>query len=186
MDDLQQLEEKNQMIRRLIQNWDHPTLRLFVLDFGSWIDRIMEWNAYHIGMIKTIPNWNIISPTQNQKKFTLQRLDCAKYPPSVAVACATLPNSNSNNNNRCTTCIRNRLSIDGMHWCMESIAGRVLATTACLIECSLLQHHRHHHLMRECERRCNDDFMSMKPAADIIKSYNNQERGEQPQHHTII
>jgi hypothetical protein len=37
LDDLQQLEQKNQMIRQFVHNWDHPTVQLLVLEFGQWI-----------------------------------------------------------------------------------------------------------------------------------------------------
>jgi hypothetical protein len=178
MDDMQQLQEKNQMIRQLVHDWDHPTLQLLVLDIGPWMDLVTEWNARHMGMITTSTMDDMADPMSNdlkKKNFTLQRLGCGKYPPSVAMVCATLPKKNNHNDDHCShTCIRNQLSIDGMHWCMESIGGRVTAATACLIECSLLfpKHKLQQQLVRQCEHRCNDDFMSMKPAADIIKTYN--------------
>jgi hypothetical protein len=153
---------------------DHPWTKQI---HPSWMDLVTEWNARHMGMITTPTLDDMADPIGNnfkKKNFTLQRLGCGKYPPYVAMVRATIPSNINHNDDRCShTCIRNRLSIDGMHWCMESIGGRVTAATACLIECSLLfPKHTLQQLLRQCEHRCNNDFLSMKPAAEIIKAYN--------------
>ncbi|KAG7339392.1 hypothetical protein IV203_006488 [Nitzschia inconspicua] len=159
MDDLDQFHQTNDMIRRFVKEWNHSTVTILLLDFGRWVDRLVHWNAQHMLQMDVVRDAN----------YTLQRLGCfKKFPPSLAVACATLENRTD------CTCVRNRLSIDGMHWCMESMGGRILAATACLIQCSLLsqrQYHQHHHHHQSCEQRCNDDFMSLKPASTIIESY---------------
>ena len=127
-----------------------------MLDFGNWVDQLMEWNARKSLHVDLSVN----------KNYTLQRLGCFKFPPSLAMACATLENRTE------CTCIRNRLSIDGMHWCMESMGGRILAGNACLIQCALLPRATH----RSCEKRCNDDFMSLKPARAIIESFSKNQQ----------
>jgi hypothetical protein len=152
LEELQQLHQTNTMIRQFVNNWNHPTIKVFLLDFGRWIDQLVEWNAQN-ALFMDISSAN--------KNYTLQRLGCVKYPPSLAMACATLENRTE------CTCIRNRLSIDGMHWCMESMGGRILGGTACLIQCSLMPQAEH----RSCEKRCNDDFMSLEPARTVIESY---------------
>jgi hypothetical protein len=32
---------------------------------------------------------------------------------------------------------RNMISMDGLHWCLEYIGGRVMAAMACLLQCPL-------------------------------------------------
>ncbi|KAG7363964.1 hypothetical protein IV203_037166 [Nitzschia inconspicua] len=161
MDELQQLHRTNDMIRRFVKEWNHSTVTVLLLDFGQWVDQLVHWNAQHM-----------LQMDVRDTNYTLQRLGCfKKFPPSLAVACATLENRTD------CTCIRNRLSIDGMHWCMESMGGRILAATACLIKCSLLSqrqyqyHQQQQQSQQSCEQRCNDDFMSLKPASTIIESY---------------
>lgn len=55
-----------------------------------------------------------------------------KYPPSLAMSCI-----NKVSPGECK-CIRNMISYDGMHWCMESMGGRIVAEIACLLQCSLV------------------------------------------------
>jgi hypothetical protein len=117
---------------------------MLLLDFGGWIDKLVDLNARQLGMIDT-------------KDYKLDRLGCLKYPPSVATACATLTNRTE------CTCIRNMISIDGMHWCMESLGGRITAAMACLLRCSLTPKNQH----VQCAQRCNDEFMSLKPAIEL-------------------
>jgi hypothetical protein len=170
IEELQKLRETNRMIRDFVNAWDDPTIpNILLMDFGGWIDQLIDVNARLMGMDRTASN------------YTLERLGCfKKYPPSVAQVCSTLDDRTD------CTCVRNMMCIDGMHWCMESLGGRIMAGTACLLRCSLVSagepdevdsnhDQRTVHATRrktkeaqlECERRCNDEFMSLKKASSL-------------------
>jgi hypothetical protein len=134
------------------------------MDFGGWIDKLVDLNAKEMGMNQTYAN------------YTLERLGCKRFSPSLAVACATLEHRS-----KCE-CVRNMISVDGIHWCLESLGGRVVAATACLLQCSLLtvpdlefnsmgdnSSHRPmtKEIQRQCEQRCNDEFMSLRKASAL-------------------
>jgi hypothetical protein len=74
------------------------------------------------------------------------------------------------------------MSIDGMHWCMESLGGRIMAATACLLQCSFIAigssdkndidngnvtKMKTKQAQLECEQRCNEEFMSTKKAQSL-------------------
>jgi len=133
------------------------------MDFGGWIDKLVDLNAKDMGMDISYAN------------YTLERLGCHKFAPHVAMACGRLENRTE------CDCVRNMLSFDGLHWCMESLGGRITAATACLLQCSLLEgpdseiestgdnssSHRSmtKAIQRGCEQRCNDEFMSIGKAS---------------------
>ena len=81
------------------------------------MDQLIERNALSIGMDMSVPN------------YTLGCLGCAKYPPSIAQIHAKCIPVNSCN------CVCNHLTNDSMHWCMEMVGGRFVASTASLLVC---------------------------------------------------
>lgn len=150
------MHETNQMIRELVKaSWGDPNLPdLLLMDFGGWVDQLIEFNARLAGM-DTQPN-----------DYTLARLGCLKFPPSIAVACAE-----SNVTTGSCKCKRNIISIDGMHWCMETMGGRIIAGFACLMQCSLLileGNDDKHRILGTCQQRCNDEFMSLNKASSLV------------------
>jgi hypothetical protein len=89
---------------------------LLLLEFGDFVDSLMEWNARLMGFDTSVAN------------YTMEQLG-EKGKPSIAQLCSTrVPVGSS-------TCERNSISLDGMHWCMETIGGRVFAGTSCLLAC---------------------------------------------------
>jgi hypothetical protein len=169
-DDLDQLRRTNEMIRELVHNWNHPKLpTVLLMDFGRWTDDLIQLNAELAGMDVSAP-----TSSSNNSNYTLARLSGSKFPPSIAMACSKAVAEGSK------SCQRNMLTIDGMHWCMESIGGRVVAAIACLLQCSLLQVEPkaaapsastssseispRPKQLSACEDRCNQQFMSMTKA----------------------
>mmetsp|Transcript_24286 Transcript_24286/g.26084 ORF Transcript_24286/g.26084 Transcript_24286/m.26084 type:complete len:544 (-) Transcript_24286:3431-5062(-) len=157
MEDLIELSETNLMIRDLVEaSWKNKELPdLLLMDFGGWTDKLTNLNARLAGMNQTAAN------------YTLERLGCARFPPSIAMSCVHQVNKGS------CTCTRNMLSIDGMHWCMETLGGRIIAMFACLLQCSLLPQENNSNnddkikIFRGCQTSCNDQFMSLREASSL-------------------
>ena len=64
-------------------------------------------------------------------------------------------------------CIRNKISTDGIHWCIETLGPRYAASIACLLGCVYNGEGesatKNNDDVRTCERECNDQFMSLTP-----------------------
>jgi hypothetical protein len=160
MEDLRLLNEKNTLIRDFVRKWEKSVdagsgvEHLLLLEFGDFVDSLMEWNARLMGFDTSVAN------------FKMEALSCragSGFNQSIAQVCSTrVPVGSS-------TCEKNSISFDGMHWCMETIGGRVFAGTSCLLACAFNNETRDDSTtsttttaIRQCEKRCNDDFMSLK------------------------
>lgn len=156
--DLQDRLEVNSLIRQVADSYDAAktddtyTTQVTVLDFARWTDQLMEYNARSIGKISDMEMMG------KNRSFALDRLGCRKYPLSIAQGCAMLVQPGECN------CQRNRVSHDGMHWCLESIGGRFVAGIACLLSCLVSYQPQHFSFqqLRTCEQQCNARFMSMQ------------------------
>jgi hypothetical protein len=149
IEQLRELEKVNGMIRELVANYNNlkgksGMRHVLLMDFGKWADELTDLNSRLAGLDKTASN------------YTLKRLGCAKFPPSIAMVCAEPPVEDKS-----CTCIRNLVSIDGLHWCMETIGGRVTAAIACLLRCPLSTDNDED--LKTCEMTCNERFMSLEP-----------------------
>lgn len=68
-------------------------------------------------------------------------------------------------------CTRNAIMYDGLHWCMSSVGPRYHAGLSCLLGCAYNRENKEgitsvedDNIQREqCERSCNDQFMSLLP-----------------------
>jgi hypothetical protein len=158
MEDLNDMRETNRIIRDVVEaSWGNPDLPdLLLMDFGGWTDQLTELNARLAGM-----------DTKSNANYTLTRLGCAKFSPSVAMVCVekeVKPKSCS--------CTRNVMSIDGMHWCMETLGGRIIGGMSCLLRCSLLINgtdpDTKRRVLGNCQQRCNDQFMSLREASSLV------------------
>jgi hypothetical protein len=156
MEDLRLLNETNTLIRNFVRKWEKSgdagssgVEHLLLLEFGDFVDSLMEWNARLMGFDTSVAN------------YTIEALERGKQ--SIAQVCSTRVKVGS------STCELNSISLDGMHWCMETIGGRVFAGTSCLLACAFNKETRDGSTtsppttaIRQCEQRCNDDFMSLK------------------------
>ena len=170
MVDLRLLNEKNTLIRDFVRTWEglvgSGVEHLLLLEFGDFADSLMEWNARLMGFDTSVAN------------YTMEALSCCPgrgYKHSIAQLCSTRVPVGTNK------CDGNSISVDGMHWCMETIGGRLFAGTSCLLACAFNDETRDRSTtsattttIRQCEQRCNDDFMSLKPvdiSSDAEKYY---------------
>jgi hypothetical protein len=162
MENLRLLNETNALIRDFVRKWEKSgdagsgVKHLLLLEFGDFVDSLMEWNSRLMGFDTSVTN------------YTMERLRWSKHSRSersIAQLCSTRVPVGS------IRCERNSISKDGMHWCMETIGGRVFAGTSCLLACAFNNETRDGSTdsattsttaIRQCEQRCNDDFMSLK------------------------
>jgi hypothetical protein len=167
MEDWRLLKEKNTLIRDFVRNWDSSggarssgVKHLLLLEFGDFADSLMEWNARLMGFDTSVAN------------YTMETLAAPRrggFTKSIAQVCSTRVPVGTKN------CDGNSITGDGLHWCMETVGGRFFAGTSCLLACAFNKNETRDEststtstttgttAIRQCEQRCNDDFMSLKP-----------------------
>lgn len=133
------------------ENGTDSVQHVMALDFGRLTWMLISWNAKLLGMTRPL---DIVYA---RKVGTFDLND--PFPPSEVHVCSRRMNPKS----RFGECLRNHLSYDGMHWCMETIGGRVNAGLACLLSCAHngeVDYTIERHLqVQECATRCNNLFM---------------------------
>jgi hypothetical protein len=144
--------------------------RVMILEFGHLMDELMALNARLMGYDTTDSQY-IMDRLGNAWNNSIPFV-CGERVKAVTTVDDTTQKTKVV---RPTTCATNRLTYDGIHWCMESISGRVLAGLACLLGCF---HNRNDTAvanngnagpdetkvaaMQQCEQGCNIEFMSLE------------------------
>ena len=178
----------NVIIRDVAMNWEsirhgdgsgekkRGVKYILVQEFGQFTNEILWKSAQHLGIYNNITSLDSDTEEPNGwelsgSSFLLDRLPLAKrkWPPSIPMVCAQPPGVNEKSN----ACIRNRISSDGIHWCIETLGTRYSASIACLLGCvyngddSTKRERKNGDTdLRECERECNEQFMSIKPVEE--------------------
>jgi hypothetical protein len=152
LEDVRQLKDTNNMIHKLSQDWPlegkHGVDHVQVLDFASFGDSLMEWNANLMGMDTSSANYTLESLKDRSNRGRSIAQVCVKRVPDQS-----------------TQCEFNAFSMDGLHWCMERLGGRFVAATSCLLGCIYNQNNNANEsstTIKACEKSCNDQFMSLK------------------------
>jgi hypothetical protein len=147
--DMRLRELTNQRLQHFVDNWEvgrSGVNHMMVLEFGEFISSWMENNARLIGF-----------DTSNRRDhYALETLLSGFNPSvskSIAQMCAKRVPAGSKD------CERNSVSVDGMHWCMSTIGGHVVAGLACLLGCAF--NPVEHGSLPDCAKACNERFMRL-------------------------
>ena len=186
----EQLIKVNQIIRDIAANWVPDSSGdgvQWVLknEWGNFTNQIIWNNAKHLeseGRPLGTKQYNISIPDftkhdgweKRNVGFLFERLTRGSeyWVPLISMVCDSrvvlekghdIPSS----------CIRNKISPDGMHWCTETVGARYSASIACLAGCVYNGNELNrkekdtspNRLMnlQKCEQSCNDQFMSLVP-----------------------
>lgn len=155
-----------------------PGVNMAMFDVGNLSYELLERNACHLGMINddnidiARMNVSVLSEIFIGHRVTLPR---TQHTASIAQVCAEkVPHLSQD-------CPRNSFALDGIHWCSETMNGRMHAGMACLLGClhndkdvdedsaQNTPDRRQSSLVssRHCERTCNEQFMSLKPIPSL-------------------
>ncbi|KAL7572504.1 hypothetical protein ACA910_000329 [Epithemia clementina (nom. ined.)] len=215
-DDLTRLYEKRRLLHSVAQRWtDLQALKrqanpkskvdavqtVLVLDFAKLTDELIERNAQLLGMnISDKPGYLLESNGvwARDSRYTHHTAQVCGAPPNKIPATNIYQNTEGNQrmssnkssnpkNQTPSPCIFNSISKDGMHWCFETIGGRVFAGLACQLACvypkqryssqsdlvrssSSISNNSNgnncNHMpstVGECAQACNDKYMSLNP-----------------------
>ena len=152
----------NQLIHEVANEWKPPkdgqdgVQYVLVQEFSDFTSKILHENGKHIGYNTTSNN------------FFFERLvgGSTSWPQSIPMVCANKPKDNLD-----SECQRNKISPDGIHWCVETLGPRFTASIACLLGCVYNERPPDSTpeglaSVRKCEKDCNDQFMSLKRVPD--------------------
>ena len=165
----------NDIIRTIAQNWKPPASEgdgvkyVLVQEFGMLTNQILWLNAQHIGYNITIPDFTKNDGWEKQgSEFLLHRyqgIKSMRHAPSIPMVCAYhIEDPFSIENKTAGQCFFNRISRDGMHWCVEALGPRYSASIACLLGCVYNgKGPSNSGDLRKCEQECNHQFMSIVP-----------------------
>ena len=186
------LNKLNEDMRSIARNWhlrrnengegrENGVQHVLVQEYGNYYNHIIWTNARHIGYNVSSPLLATQETFDNEgPKFLYDRLnDGGQWSPSIPMVCADQTSLGPDR----AKCNRNYLFSDGMHTCPETLASRYAASLACLLGCVYNNNHNKQQRaiitkesendtsvenhdeegMRECERECNEQFMSVMP-----------------------
>jgi len=152
-DDLALLAQRNEMLREYVRSYDGYNNtgvdNVLILDFGRLGDSLTEWNARLLGY----------NNTNNSDDYLFERLQCCPrrgFQRAIAEVCAERVEAGSEE------CPRNGFSLDGLHWCSETLNGRLNAGISCLLGCLYNGDAKEDLSIHMCEKQCNDRFMSLQ------------------------
>eukprot|EP00571_Detonula_confervacea_P003101 CAMPEP_0172318500 /NCGR_PEP_ID=MMETSP1058-20130122/35066_1 /TAXON_ID=83371 /ORGANISM="Detonula confervacea, Strain CCMP 353" /LENGTH=569 /DNA_ID=CAMNT_0013033349 /DNA_START=6 /DNA_END=1711 /DNA_ORIENTATION=+ len=163
--------EINQMIRDIARNWPSSSSKVgenngirtvLVQEFSNYTSQVIWSNAKHIGLYNgSMPDF-AQNGWEQTGDFLFDRLSISgKWPPSKAQVCVSRKFWVNDHGEQCHL---NRISVDGSHWCVNSLGPRHSASIACLLGCVFNgENNKAMEEIRECEQKCNDQFMSIVP-----------------------
>jgi len=171
------IQRVNEMIRQIARTWkfsptnDLSSVRwILVQEFGNFTNQMIWTNAKHIGYDVDL-NFSVNGWEGVNADFLLDRFEQVSkfsYSHSKPMVCAERPNGIN-----AQSCVYNKISPDGMHWCSPILGPRYSASVACLLGCvyngelSYLVERETYNIMNEsirvCEDECNQRFMSLVP-----------------------
>ncbi|KAL9182202.1 hypothetical protein ACHAXT_012854 [Thalassiosira profunda] len=169
----------NEQIRDIALEWNASAADevrwVLVQEFGNLTNQILWRNAKHIGYNITMPDFSQSNGWERQgSEFLLHRYHGIKgnqqHAPSIPMVCAYhIDQPFSTKNETAGQCFFNKISRDGMHWCVETFGPRYAVSVACLLGCVYNgggPDVAGDAGVRRCEHECNDRFMSLTPVEE--------------------
>eukprot|EP00571_Detonula_confervacea_P001713 CAMPEP_0172331712 /NCGR_PEP_ID=MMETSP1058-20130122/62066_1 /TAXON_ID=83371 /ORGANISM="Detonula confervacea, Strain CCMP 353" /LENGTH=554 /DNA_ID=CAMNT_0013048981 /DNA_START=388 /DNA_END=2049 /DNA_ORIENTATION=- len=165
----------NHMIRDIARSWEATqpgkVRWLLVQEFGNFTNQILRMNAEQLLMTNSsTPDFSQEGWELKDADFLLKRLSSETFWfPSICMVCAERTYAHINEKkNEVQDCIRSKISRDGAHWCTETLGPRYSASVACLLGCVYNGNEpsinaQDVEMVRQCEKKCNDQFMSILP-----------------------
>ena len=154
------VEKINEYVHEIASNFK-PTS----VDGVQWI-MVQEWSRFTSAILRE--NGLSMGYNTSSNDFFFERLVGGEtsWAQSVPMVCANRPKDNLH-----SECKRNKISPDGIHWCVETLGPRFTASIACLLGCAYNERppdrtQRGVSRLKRCERDCNEQFMSLNRIGD--------------------
>lgn len=150
------MEERNELVRTFARNYsttENSTMSVRdveFLDFARYSKLLIETNGASLGI-------------SSNETYSLRLT--SKWKHVIAQACGQHIPWKGNSR----VCRPNMFSVDGMHWCQETVHGRITAGQACILGCIYngrdgdAGRKEQRVRVRTCSEQCNLKFMSLDP-----------------------
>mmetsp|Transcript_37845 Transcript_37845/g.81694 ORF Transcript_37845/g.81694 Transcript_37845/m.81694 type:complete len:479 (+) Transcript_37845:29-1465(+) len=152
----------NEIVHDIARSWEPPSdgedgvKWVLVQEFSNFTSAVLNENGKHIGY----------DVSSNAFYFERLKGGTTNWAQSIPMVCANKPKDDMDSD-----CKRNKISPDGIHWCVETIGPRFTASIACLLGC--VHNERPPEATAEglesvhrCEQECNNRFMSLVPVEE--------------------
>ena len=180
LDDWEGIQKVNEMIRQIAKSWEFSPTKgisvrlILVQELANFTNQLIWTNAKHMGYDVDL-DFSINGWDGMKASFLLDRFErVSKYfwPPSIPMVCSKRPNVTN-----VRSCVQNKISPDGGHWCTPTLGPRYSASIACLLGCVYNGESGYllgvvdtfkivNKSVRVCEDECNQRFMSLVPVDD--------------------
>eukprot|EP00590_Aulacoseira_subarctica_P008449 CAMPEP_0172417956 /NCGR_PEP_ID=MMETSP1064-20121228/4453_1 /TAXON_ID=202472 /ORGANISM="Aulacoseira subarctica , Strain CCAP 1002/5" /LENGTH=339 /DNA_ID=CAMNT_0013156559 /DNA_START=376 /DNA_END=1395 /DNA_ORIENTATION=+ len=164
-------ENKNALIERVVAEYVPPSLKNnsysteYFESYGTPLAKsggrqhVMLLPVHHLTDALIHVNGQHLDIPENETMA--YRLKTNLWDQPQAVVCGKLEPKDS------YTCQPNRISIDGIHWCPNAVAGRINAGMACNLNCFFHDKNVGEMLnvkwLEQCSQECNEQYFSLKP-----------------------
>lgn len=174
IDMITELEAVNNAIFNYSNSYEYVDNKIsvqnvLVMDVAKFSYELFAHNAAALGMITNRTDTIDQSLKNNSIAHLLNpllenRTKCCndKFPQIIGFTCAEKSFNTDD-------CVKTRYSRDGMHWCMDEVGGRINGGFACLLKC-IEQESNVSEQLRECEKQCNDQFMSLRSMGSTVSN----------------
>lgn len=181
-DDWERVIQINGFIRDIVHDWtprsEDAVQWILVQEFANLTNQMLWHNAIHIGYNTSLPDFSFPGWESAGSDIFLHRHKALKeirFEPSIPMVCAHhIDQPFTTKDEPAGPCLFNRISRDGMHWCVESLGPRYSASIACLTGCvyngniyngnKKITFDRSTSLkLRQCEQECNERLMTVSP-----------------------
>jgi hypothetical protein len=148
---LVEMQSTNKMIREFAAKWtmEHAQKRVehvMALEFGEFTLELIEWQGRLLGFNTTSYDYLRKKAINLSLQRSLPAVWWCQNPPENGTCAAAPP-----------------IIADGqIHWCMETLGGRISAGISCLIGCAHNSPRRSAAAVVQCSRECNSKFMSLR------------------------
>ena len=180
LDDWEGIQKVNEMIRQIAKSWEFSQTKdisvrlILVQELANFTNQLIWTNAKHMGYDVDL-DFSINGWDGMKASFLLDRFErVSKYfwPPSIPMVCSKRPNGTN-----VRSCVQNKISPDGGHWCTPTLGPRYSASIACLLGCVYNGEYGYllgvvdtfnivNKSVRVCEDECNQRFLSLVPVDD--------------------
>lgn len=150
LNDLAQLRKANKRLWGFINSW-RPNYNVsgvkhvLIADYYRLVEEVSLYAGKQMGYE--------VERNEFYKMDSLNHTKDATHWKKITSVCSERVESMSE------TCTHNLFLNDGVHMCIETLAGRMSGVIACLTECAY--HPKEREIIRGCEKRCNDRFMGL-------------------------
>jgi len=158
------LQNDNNAVRNFVNGLPADQESVMLMDWEKLTNEIVIAN----GEVMSVPAHKALSHiTTGENATDGYRKKQLWFPHLTAMSCSGTVQPSENSVGTCPSNLRGLVSIDGMHWCQETVGPRTAGMAICLITC-VVEKEQSSLSYRQCGEKCDSMFMNMSTKYDDI------------------